>query len=60
MDSDKLKRFCENLIDSITVIKGFFDLNNQTAEMKYTAELMGEITDMTAKVKGYLAEVSER
>lgn len=60
MNDYQLKCLCENLIDNITVIKGFFELNKQTAEMKYADELMSEITDMTTKIKVCLVEVSER
>ncbi|WP_169312031.1 hypothetical protein [Syntrophobotulus glycolicus] len=47
-------------MNNLTVIKGYVDLSREKAEMKFSAELTEEITEMTTKIKECLTEISRK
>ncbi|ADY57136.1 hypothetical protein Sgly_2866 [Syntrophobotulus glycolicus DSM 8271] len=60
MKNNQFQLFCENLMNNLTVIKGYVDLSREKAEMKFSAELTEEITEMTTKIKECLTEISRK
>jgi hypothetical protein len=60
MKNYQLQCFCENLIDNLTVIKGYLDLSRESTEIKFSNELTSEIADMTAKIKRCLIQTIEQ
>lgn len=58
LEDYKVKNLCEDLLNNLTVIKGFLDLNKDKTEIKFLKELMREIQDMIATLRGCLDEIS--
>lgn len=50
---------CENLCDHLTVIKGYFDLSKDKAEMKFSNELRREIEEMEITIKGCIDKIAD-
>lgn len=50
MDKDILIEFCSDLLDKITVIKGYLNLNIERKNVDYTIILLQEIEILELKV----------